>query len=206
MFQSTIAPAKLPDRMRGGVAALVRQRLGLGTDDMLEPSIYRFVLRYSLPEQVYLVVVTLLSFPFLYLSLDLPKQIINEAIGGKHFPREFFGFELGQIAYLVLLCLVFLAFVVINGWFKYHLHLRRGRVGERMLRRLGYRPVPAPVALSDATYRPHRDRPDHRDADGGAGAGRRFYRRRLRAADRARGHDPWGRAGSTFPQISQAER
>src|SRR5260221_7684657 len=104
-FRSTTAPAKLPDRVRGGVAALVRRRLGLGMDDMLEPSIYRFVLRYSLPEQVYLVVVTLLSFPFLYLSLDLPKQIINEAIGGKHFPREFFGFELGQIAYLVLLCL-----------------------------------------------------------------------------------------------------
>jgi len=137
-FRSTTAPAKLPDRVRGGVAALVRRRLGLGMDDMLEPSIYRFVLRYSLPEQVYLVVVTLLSFPFLYLSLDLPKQIINEAIGGKHFPREFFGFELGQIAYLVLLCLVFLGFVVINGWFKYHLNVRKGRVGERMLRRLRY--------------------------------------------------------------------
>jgi|HubBroStandDraft_4_1064222.scaffolds.fasta_scaffold00670_7 ABC-type multidrug transport system fused ATPase/permease subunit len=138
LFLRTTASAETPDPARGGVAALVRRRLGVGTDDMLEPSIYRFILRYSLPEQVYLVVVTLLSFPFLYLSLDLPKLIINEAIGGKHFPREFYGFELGQIPYLALLCMVFLAFVVINGWFKYHLNVRKGRVGERMLRRLRY--------------------------------------------------------------------
>jgi putative ABC transport system ATP-binding protein len=138
LFRSTTAPTEVSAPARGGVAALVRRRLGLDAEDLLEPSIYRFVLRYSLPEQLYLVVVTLLSFPFLYLSLDLPKQIINEAIGGKHFPQSVFGFELGQIPYLVLLCTVFLAFVVINGWFKYHLNVRKGRVGERMLRRLRY--------------------------------------------------------------------
>jgi putative ABC transport system ATP-binding protein len=50
-------------------------------------SIYRFVLHYSLPDQIYLVVVTLLSFPFLYLSLELPKLIINDAIGRGAAPR-----------------------------------------------------------------------------------------------------------------------
>lgn len=54
--------------------------------DTLEPSIYRFILRYSLRDQIYLVVVTLLSFPFLYYSLELPKLIINQAIGGERFP------------------------------------------------------------------------------------------------------------------------
>jgi ABC-type multidrug transport system fused ATPase/permease subunit len=80
----------------------------------------------------------LLSFPFLYYSLELPKVIINQAIGGKKFPQEIVGIELGQIPYLVLLCSVFLVLVLINGWFKYHLNVRKGRVGERMLRRLRY--------------------------------------------------------------------
>src|SRR5438067_10849974 len=99
--RSTEGAAEPSEAAGGGVAARVRARLGLDGDDTLQPSIYRFVLRYSLPEQVYLVVVTLLSFPFLYLSLDLPKQIINEAIGGKHFPHAAFGIELRQIPYLL---------------------------------------------------------------------------------------------------------
>jgi putative ABC transport system ATP-binding protein len=137
-FESTTSPGQVSDLAPAGLAARICRRLGIDGGDALESSIYRFVLRYSLPEQVYLVVVTLISFPFLYLSLDLPKVIINDAIGGKHFPHTVLGFELGQIPYLVLLCFVFLGFVVINGWFKYHLNVRKGRVGERMLRRLRY--------------------------------------------------------------------
>ena len=75
----------------GGARALFRRQLVEAAADVLDPSLYGFVLRYSLREQVYLVVVTLLSFPFLYYLLELPKVIINEAIGGKHFPREFLG-------------------------------------------------------------------------------------------------------------------
>jgi putative ABC transport system ATP-binding protein len=137
-FGSTSSSGQASGPAPAGLAARICRRLGIGSDDALEPSIYRFILRYSLPEQAYLVVVTLLSFPFLYLSLDLPKAIINDAIGGKHFPHTVLGLELGQIPYLVLLCLVFLGFVVTNGWFKYHLNVRKGRVGERMLRRLRY--------------------------------------------------------------------
>ena len=70
--------------------------------DTLEPSIYRFILRYSLRDQIYLVVVTLLSFPFLYYSLELPKLIINQAIGGKHFPVEIHGYSFDQIPYLAV--------------------------------------------------------------------------------------------------------
>lgn len=133
------------DRPAGAAARLPRllsrfaQRwLAQVAGDTLEPTVYRFVLRYSLREQIYLVVVTLASFPFLYLSLDLPKLIINEAIGGKHFPHEILGLEFGQISYLLLLCGAFLLLVIVNGWFKYHLNVRKGRVGERMLRRLRY--------------------------------------------------------------------
>ena len=116
----------------------LRRWLAQAAADTLEPTIYRFILRHSLREQIYLAGMTLASFPILYLSLDLPKLIINDAIGGKHFPHTVLGVEVGQIAYLLLMCGAFLVLVLINGWFKYHLNVRKGRVGERMLRRLRY--------------------------------------------------------------------
>jgi ABC-type multidrug transport system fused ATPase/permease subunit len=138
LFGSGDTAARFPDFGIRDALAKFSRRLIAGTGDALPSSIYGFILRYSLRAQVYLVVVTLLSFPFLYYSLELPKVIINQAIGGKKFPQEIVGIELGQIPYLVLLCSVFLVLVLINGWFKYHLNVRKGRVGERMLRRLRY--------------------------------------------------------------------
>ena len=136
LFAKGAKPANLENAAER--VPLLRRWLAHAVGDALEPSIYGFILRYSLPEQIYLVIVTLLSFPFLYSRSNCRKIIINQAIGGKHFPREFLGFEFGQIAYLVVLCGIFLVLVLINGWFKYHLNVRKGRVGERMLRRLRY--------------------------------------------------------------------
>src|SRR6267154_4586821 len=139
LFRPREAAAGAPDfGLRGRLERLFPRSLVAAAGDVLPPTIYGFILRHSRREQIYLVVVTLLSFPFLYYSLELPKVIINQAIGGKKFPQEIVGIELGQIPYLVLLCSVFLVLVLINGWFKYHLNVRKGRVGERMLRRLRY--------------------------------------------------------------------
>ncbi|MGI9335328.1 MAG: ABC transporter transmembrane domain-containing protein [Gammaproteobacteria bacterium] len=104
----------------------------------MQPSIFKFIWNYSRREQIFLLILTLASFPFLYLSLDLPKTIINEAIGGRDFPKLMLGQELDQVAYLLLLCFVFLALVLMNGAFKYFVNVYRGVVGERMLRRLRY--------------------------------------------------------------------
>jgi len=105
----------------------------------LEPTIYGFILRHSLWKQVALLVFTLVSFPFLYYSLDLPKTIVNRAIGGKKFPQDLYGiWELDQIPYLLTLCGIFLALVFINGGFKYYINVYKGQLGERMLRRLRY--------------------------------------------------------------------
>ena len=104
----------------------------------MQPSIFRFVLKHSRREQIILLVFTALAFPFLYLSLDLPKTIINEAIGGRDFPRVVLGYELEQIPFLLVLCGIFLSLVFINGGFKYFINVYRGVVGERMLRRLRY--------------------------------------------------------------------
>src|SRR5712672_4002768 len=135
-------------RLRPTVAAFAKsvwpplpsflRRLVPASGAELDPSIYGYILHYSLREQVYLVIATLLSFPFLYYSLDLPKQIVNNAISGKQFPQNFLGFELAQIPYLLVLCGVFLVLVLINGWFKLHINVKKGQVGERMLRRLRY--------------------------------------------------------------------
>jgi putative ABC transport system ATP-binding protein len=105
----------------------------------LEPTIYRFILRHSLASQILLLLFTLVSFPFLYYSLVLPKTIMDGAIkSGKHFPQHILGFEFDQIAYLMLLCAAFLALVLINGAFKYYINTFKGRLGERMLRRFRY--------------------------------------------------------------------
>ena len=106
----------------------------------MESTIFKFVLKYSLREQILLLVLTVASFPFFYLLLYLPKVIVNEAIDtdASAFPVEVFGVELGQIEYLLALCAAFLGLVLVNGGFKYFLNVYRGVVGERMLRRLRY--------------------------------------------------------------------
>ena len=112
----------------------------------MESTILKFVLKHSRYEQIKLVAVTLAAFPFLYLSLDLPKTIINEAIGGTDFPREFLWYEfdesggggVDQITFLLILCFTFLFLVLLNGGFKYCINVFKGIVGERMLRRLRY--------------------------------------------------------------------
>ena len=88
-----------------------------------------------------LLALTALSFPFLYFSLDLPKTIVNEAIGGSEFPKVLFGYELDQLDYLLTLSGAFLILVFVNGGFKYAVNVYRGVVGERMLRRLRFQLV-----------------------------------------------------------------
>jgi ABC-type multidrug transport system fused ATPase/permease subunit len=104
----------------------------------IEPTIYRFIMRHSKPEQAMVLTVTALSLPFYYYSLDLPKTIVNKAIAGKEFPQDFFFWSLEQIPYLWGLCGIFLALVFINGGFKYAINVLQNRTGERMLRRLRF--------------------------------------------------------------------
>lgn len=104
----------------------------------MEDNIFKFILKHSKKDQIILLIFTIVSFPFLYYSLDLPKTIINKAIGGGTGSRDLLGWQLGQMEYLLALCTIFLALVFVNGGFKYFLNVYRGVVGERMLRRLRY--------------------------------------------------------------------
>src|SRR3546814_11019628 len=85
----------------------------------MQKTIYGFIFAHSLKQQLLLLTLTVAAFPFLYLTLDLPKTIINRAINGKDFPQGILGFEFDQIPYLAILCLMFLGIVLINGAFKY---------------------------------------------------------------------------------------
>src|SRR5208283_4974526 len=131
----------LPSRRKqtSSTSAAQPPEMEAGDPSALDPTIYRFILRHSLRSQVMLLVLTLVSFPFLYYSLVLPKTITDGAIkSGKHFPQYILGFELDQISYLMVLCTAFLGLVFINGGFKYYINIFKGRLGERMLRRFRY--------------------------------------------------------------------
>ncbi len=77
------------------------------------------------------------SFPFLYVTFELPKIIINDALAGGG-PRTMLGQTLTQVDYLFLLCGLFLALVLVDGGFKYVINVYQGVIGERILRRLRF--------------------------------------------------------------------
>ena len=130
--------ALLQPRKQAGSPAAQAPETETNDPNALEPTIYRFILRHSLPQQLLLVALTILSFPFLYYSLDLPKTIINRAIGGKQFPQRILWFDLNQVPFLLFLCSLFLILVFVNGGFKYYINTCKGKLGERMLRRFRY--------------------------------------------------------------------
>jgi ABC-type multidrug transport system fused ATPase/permease subunit len=104
----------------------------------MQRSLFGFVRAYSWPQQLAILALTITSLPFFYLWVDLPKRIVDDALGGPPGTRELFGVELARVDYLLVLCLIFLALVVVNGVFKYVINVYKGVVGERMLRRLRY--------------------------------------------------------------------
>jgi putative ABC transport system ATP-binding protein len=97
-----------------------------------------FVWRYSKRDQLIILALTVASFPLVYLSLEIPKIIINEAIDGRDFPKSVLGIDLEQVPYLLALCFVFLALVVAINGLKWLMNVRVGICGERMLRRLRF--------------------------------------------------------------------
>ncbi|MEZ5648564.1 MAG: ABC transporter ATP-binding protein [Alphaproteobacteria bacterium] len=120
----------------------------------MEPDIFRFIYRYSKREQIILLAITAVSYPFFYFSLNIPKDIVNHlnavvkyiqnGQGAErsaiHYPvQELFGIPaLNAYSYLFALCGLFLGLVLINGAFKYIINVMSGRTGERLLRRLRY--------------------------------------------------------------------
>ena len=101
----------------------------------MDKSLYRYILKLSAVQQLLLLLLVLLSMPVVYITLELPKLIINQAIGGEDVPDALFGFPMNQINYLVVLCLAFLFAVIVAGLLKYAINVVQGVIGEQILRK-----------------------------------------------------------------------
>ena len=128
----------------------------------LEPRLFRYIWTHSRRDQLIVLALIVLSLPFYWASLDIPKQIVNDAIQGRAFKGgketatlfninlqlpEFLGgggvhisdgWAMTPIAYLMSLSTLFLFFVLINGAIKYFINVQKGILAERMLRRLRF--------------------------------------------------------------------
>ncbi len=105
---------------------------------MIERSLFKFIWTYSKREQFILLLVTLFLFPLLYLTLELPKQIINGAIGADSAEIVAFGMTFTQIGYLMVLSGCFLLAVLCHGLLKMRINTMKGVLAERLLRRFRY--------------------------------------------------------------------
>jgi putative ABC transport system ATP-binding protein len=129
----------------------------------MERNLFKYIWRHSWRDQVYILSIVLLLQVFYFVSLDLPKRIVNDGIRGDAFKKAdvhtlsfmhisfgpypsigmpeitlFGGIPLDQMQYLFALCFSYLFFVVLNGWMKQWVNTEKGRLGERMLRRLRF--------------------------------------------------------------------
>ena len=100
----------------------------------MDRSLYRYILKLSSRQQLLLLGLVLFSMPIVYITLELPKLIVNRAIGGDAVPATLLGYPMDQIKYLVVLCLGFLLAVTIAGLLKYIINVVRGVIGEQVLR------------------------------------------------------------------------
>src|SRR3954468_8403380 len=129
----------------------------------MERNLFKYIWRHSWRDQVYILVIVAMLQVFYFISLDLPKRIVNDGIRGDAFKKAdvhtlpfmqvsfgpypsigmpevtlFSGIPLDQMQYLFALCFSYLFFVVLNGWMKQWVNTEKGRLGERMLRRLRF--------------------------------------------------------------------
>ncbi|MBK5568049.1 ABC transporter transmembrane domain-containing protein [Ensifer sp. SSB1] len=125
----------------------------------MEPRLSRYIWTHTRKDQLWILVVVALSMIPYFLSFDLPKQIVNGPIQGDGFDSPeatqaflpisfdlpyfgtinvFEGFHLGREGMLLALSLVFLLLVVVNGLFKFYINTFKGRLGERLLRRIRF--------------------------------------------------------------------
>ncbi|MCB4458317.1 ABC transporter ATP-binding protein [Leisingera sp. McT4-56] len=139
-----LAPALLASTLAVQAALLLRRRFQAPAADPaaqeqaagIWASLPRYILRATGRQQAALVVLSLTAMPILYLTLELPKQIVNRVFESQDGAGPVLGFDLPQVSLLFLLCGAYLAAISLNGLNKYWLNIRKGRVAESFVRRL----------------------------------------------------------------------
>ncbi|WP_137129190.1 ABC transporter ATP-binding protein [Rhizobium sp. FY34] len=125
----------------------------------MEKGLTRYIWSNTYKQQIWILLIVAASMVPYFLSFDLPKRIVNGPIQGEGFetaeatqrffaiafnlpfigPIDLFsGFELNRVEMLMALSTVFLGLVVLNGLFKFYINTYKGRLGERMLRRIRF--------------------------------------------------------------------
>lgn len=104
----------------------------------MNASLFSFIWEQSKRQQILLSVLTLCLFPLLYITLELPKRIINDAIGAQSDTVVFFGVELPQLVLLGVLCIAFLVSVIAHGLLKMRINTMKGVTAERLLQRFRF--------------------------------------------------------------------
>ncbi len=128
----------------------------------MERNLLKYIWNHSRSDQLWMLVIILASMPTYFLSFEIPKRIVNNPIQGVGFETLgatsnfletylpfgetifgkpillFSGFEMERISFLFALSVTFLALVVANGLFKLYINTYKGRMGERILRRMRY--------------------------------------------------------------------
>ncbi|CAN5242501.1 ABC transporter ATP-binding protein [soil metagenome] len=129
----------------------------------MESNLAKYIWKHTSRQQLWILFIVLASMPTYFLSFDLPKLIVNGPIQGKGFDTPdatqtflrlafdppdwlssagpfvlFDGFSLNRFQMLMALSAGFLLLVIINGLFKFYINTYKGRLGERMLRRLRF--------------------------------------------------------------------
>ena len=140
----------------------------------MEPNLSKYIWMHTRPQQVWVLAIVLLSMIPFFLALDLPKQIVNGPITGGGFETPgaaqpfmrlvfslpvlgevtlFPGIDLARMPMLFALSGVFLALVIVNGLFKLYINTYKGKLGERLLRRIRFELVDRILRFPPETFK-----------------------------------------------------
>ncbi len=125
----------------------------------MEPRLSRYIWTHTRAQQLWVLMIVALSMIPYYMSFNLPKYIVNGPIQGNGFEAAgatqvfmrlafslpglgefvlFPGIPLERMPMLLALSVVFLILVIVNGLFKFYINTYKGRLGERLLRRIRF--------------------------------------------------------------------
>lgn len=125
----------------------------------MEIKLSRYIWTHTRKQQLWILVVIALSMIPYFLSFDVPKRIVNGPILGQGFETAdatqlfgrfapdlpfvgetvlFAGIDMDRLSTLYALSFTFLLLVIINGLFKLYINTYKGRLGERLLRRIRF--------------------------------------------------------------------
>ncbi|QYK41172.1 MAG: ATP-binding cassette domain-containing protein [Paracoccaceae bacterium] len=141
---------------------------------MIEPNITRYIWTHTRTQQAWVLSIVVISMIPYYMSFNLPKDIVNGPIQGAGFEepgatQTFLrfapdlpvigqvtilpGWDLDRMGMLFALSFVFLGLVVVNGLFKFYINTYKGRLGERLLRRLRFNLIDHILRFPPATFK-----------------------------------------------------